>query len=173
VEQGSILYLTNPKPIWGGRVFNSNTADEIHNQPLDHITFMGGGGGVAINSKSNDQPAFLRIPVLSPRPKLQSVSKLHGLPPCKQKTTTIRTTDDSTSLSGYVPPPIPFCKFLISRGGSVKSLLIFPRCTCERCIGAGAEVGKVTWKSNGDEALNDVFLLKVTAMKCLRLRQQL
>jgi hypothetical protein len=28
------------------------------------------------------------------------------------------------------------------------------------------EVGKVTLKSNGDEAFNDEFLLKVTAMKC-------
>jgi hypothetical protein len=34
-------------------------------------------------------------------------------------------------------------------------------------------VGKVTLKSNGDEALNDDFSLKVTAMKRLTLGQKL
>jgi hypothetical protein len=35
----------------------------------------------------------------------------------------------------------------------------------ERESGVNSEVGKVTLKSNGDEALSNEFLLKVTVMK--------
>jgi hypothetical protein len=35
------------------------------------------------------------------------------------------------------------------------------------------EVGKVTLKSDGDEALNNDILYKVTVMKCLTLRKKL
>ncbi len=44
-------------------------------------------------------------------------------------------------------------------------------CTFLEVRALSAEVGKVTLKSNGDEALNDVSPQKVTAMKHLMLRK--
>jgi hypothetical protein len=44
-------------------------------------------------------------------------------------------------------------------------------CTFLEVRALSAEVGKVTLKSNGDEALNDVSPQKVTAMKRLMLRK--